>query len=95
MRIQGSLVAIATWAAVALGCGPQAEPAVDAGSAAAATTFTGSPVVGVQSSRCVDINGRSTADGAQAQLWDCNGGTNQSWTYDASRQLVVYGDKCL
>jgi hypothetical protein len=31
------------------------------------------------------------------QLWDCNGGTNQRWTYNAtSKQLTVYaGTKCL
>ncbi|MEK8110367.1 ricin-type beta-trefoil lectin domain protein [Micromonospora sp. M12] len=28
-------------------------------------------------------------------LWDCNGGTNQSWTATPSRQLTVYGNKCL
>ncbi|MFL6127305.1 ricin-type beta-trefoil lectin domain protein [Actinophytocola sp.] len=28
-------------------------------------------------------------------MWDCNGQTNQSWTYTASRQLTVYGTKCL
>ncbi len=59
------------------------------------TTFTNSRIVGVQSQRCVDINGNSTANGTQAQIWDCNGGSNQSWTYDSSQNLVVYGNKCL
>ena len=31
----------------------------------------------------------------QVALWDCNGGTNQQWTPTASRQLKVYGTKCL
>ncbi|MET8763882.1 ricin-type beta-trefoil lectin domain protein [Lentzea sp. NPDC004782] len=53
-------------------------------------------VVGQQSNRCMDINGASTTNGTQAQLWDCNGNTNQRWTYNASnKQLVVYGNKCL
>ena len=54
-------------------------------------------VVGAQSSRCVDVPGASTTNGTQVQLWDCNGGTNQRWTYNAtSRQLTVYaGTKCL
>src|SRR4051812_31447452 len=52
-------------------------------------------VVGQQSGRCIDINGQSTTNGTQAQLWDCNGGTNQRWTYTANKQLVVYGNKCL
>jgi sugar lactone lactonase YvrE len=53
------------------------------------------PVVGVQSGRCLDVSGASTANGAQTQLWDCTGGTNQRWTYTSGRQLTVYGGKCL
>ena len=49
-------------------------------------------IVGGQSGRCVDL--ASTANGTQARLWDCNGGTNQRWTYTASRTLTN-GNKCL
>ncbi|MGW3037152.1 RICIN domain-containing protein [Streptomyces sp. NPDC001178] len=52
-------------------------------------------IVGQQSGRCLDINNFTTANGTQAQLWDCNGGSNQRWTYTAQKQLVVYGNKCL
>lgn len=52
-------------------------------------------IAGGQSGRCVDVPGSSTANGTQLQLWDCHGGTNQRWTYTASRQLTVYGSKCL
>ncbi|MEV4754398.1 RICIN domain-containing protein [Micromonospora sp. NPDC049559] len=52
-------------------------------------------IVGGQSGRCLEIGGSSTANGTQAQLWDCHGGTNQRWTYTAGRQLTVYGNKCL
>jgi poly(3-hydroxybutyrate) depolymerase len=52
-------------------------------------------IVGQQSSRCIDVPNSSTANGTQMQLWDCHGGTNQRWTYTASRQLTVYGNKCL
>ncbi|WP_246001370.1 ricin-type beta-trefoil lectin domain protein [Allorhizocola rhizosphaerae] len=53
-------------------------------------------IVGAQSGRCVDVAGVSTANGAQTQLWDCHGNTNQRWSYNAgSRQLTVYGNKCL
>ncbi|GIJ09680.1 RICIN domain-containing protein [Micromonospora andamanensis] len=55
----------------------------------------GVQIVGTQSGRCVDVDGASTANGAQAKLWDCHGGTNQRWTYTASKQLMVYGNKCL
>jgi poly(3-hydroxybutyrate) depolymerase len=52
-------------------------------------------VVGQQSGRCIDINASTTANGTQAQLWDCTGGTNQRWTYTTTKQLTVYGNKCL
>ncbi|MEV7983432.1 ricin-type beta-trefoil lectin domain protein [Streptomyces sp. NPDC086519] len=52
-------------------------------------------IIGQQSGRCLDINNSSTANGTQAQLWDCNGGSNQRWTYTTGKQLVVYGNKCL
>ncbi|MEV4539601.1 ricin-type beta-trefoil lectin domain protein [Asanoa sp. NPDC049518] len=52
-------------------------------------------IVGGASGRCVDIPGSVTTNGTQAQLWDCHGGTNQRWTYTASKQLTVYGNKCL
>jgi poly(3-hydroxybutyrate) depolymerase len=52
-------------------------------------------IIGQQSGRCLDINNSTTANGTQAQLWDCNGGANQRWTYTAAKQLMVYGNKCL
>jgi poly(3-hydroxybutyrate) depolymerase len=52
-------------------------------------------VVGGQSSRCIDISNSTTANGTQAELWDCNGGSNQRWTYTSGKQLMVYGNKCL
>ncbi|GGU15679.1 hypothetical protein GCM10010178_04050 [Lentzea flava] len=55
----------------------------------------GATIVGGQSGRCVDISGASTANGAQAQLWDCHGGTNQRFTHTSGKQLQVYGNKCL
>ncbi|WP_184924789.1 non-reducing end alpha-L-arabinofuranosidase family hydrolase [Kitasatospora gansuensis] len=52
-------------------------------------------IKGVASGRCIDINGFSKTNGTQAQLWDCNGQTNQRWAYTAGKQLMVYGNKCL
>ncbi|WP_144127859.1 ricin-type beta-trefoil lectin domain protein [Catellatospora sichuanensis] len=52
-------------------------------------------IVGGQSGRCIDVPGNATANGSQAQLWDCHGGTNQRWTYTSGKQLTVYGNKCL
>ncbi|WP_030512661.1 RICIN domain-containing protein, partial [Microbispora rosea] len=45
--------------------------------------------------RCLDVSGVSQANGAQVQLWDCNGQSNQQWTPTASGELRVYGNKCL
>ncbi|MEV1001706.1 PQQ-dependent sugar dehydrogenase [Nonomuraea sp. NPDC050202] len=50
---------------------------------------------GVASNRCLDVNGASQANGAQAQIWDCNGQPNQQWTSTSTSELRVYGGKCL
>ncbi|TPQ18309.1 ricin-type beta-trefoil lectin domain protein [Streptomyces sporangiiformans] len=55
----------------------------------------GTQLVGQQSSRCADIDNNTIVNGTQAQLWDCAGGSNQSWTYTTRKELVVYGNKCL
>ncbi|MFB9250487.1 lectin [Sphaerisporangium melleum] len=52
-------------------------------------------IVGAQSGRCVDITGGTATNGAQAQLWDCNGATSQRFTYTSGKQLQVFGNKCL
>ncbi|MFC6087558.1 extracellular catalytic domain type 1 short-chain-length polyhydroxyalkanoate depolymerase [Sphaerisporangium aureirubrum] len=50
---------------------------------------------GAGSGRCLDVAGASQANGAQAQIWDCNGQANQQWTPTGSGELRVYGGKCL
>ena len=55
----------------------------------------GNQVVGKQSGRCLDIYDNTITNGTQAELWDCNGGQNQAWTYTSRKELVLYGDKCL
>ncbi|MEV0005585.1 non-reducing end alpha-L-arabinofuranosidase family hydrolase [Micromonospora sp. NPDC050980] len=52
-------------------------------------------IVGVQSGRCIDVPNATQTNGTRVQLWDCNGQSNQRWTYTASKQLMVYGSKCL
>ncbi|MBB2946172.1 beta-glucanase (GH16 family) [Actinoplanes lutulentus] len=37
-------------------------------------------LVNVSANRCVDIKDWNAGNGAQLQLWDCGGGTNQKWT---------------
>ncbi|MFF4497237.1 non-reducing end alpha-L-arabinofuranosidase family hydrolase [Streptomyces sp. NPDC001546] len=73
---------------------PAYTAVVNALKGASGGTGTGA-IKGVASGRCIDIDNSSTANGTQAQLWDCNGQNNQRWTYTAGKQLTVYGDKCL
>ncbi|MEJ3747538.1 ricin-type beta-trefoil lectin domain protein [Actinomycetes bacterium KLBMP 9797] len=55
----------------------------------------GEQLRGVGSGRCVDVPGFSTTSGTQLDLWDCNGGGNQSWDLTASKELRIYGTKCM
>jgi hypothetical protein len=50
---------------------------------------------GVGSNRCLDVPNRSTTNGTLLEIWDCNGGANQQWTYLSNGELQVYGNKCL
>jgi endo-1,4-beta-xylanase len=52
-------------------------------------------ILGSQSGRCIDVPNSSHNNGTRVQLWDCNGGSNQTWTYNSNKQLVVYGNMCL
>ncbi|MDH2430793.1 arabinofuranosidase catalytic domain-containing protein [Sphaerisporangium sp. TRM90804] len=62
---------------------------------AAGNPQQGVQIVGGQSGRCVDVPNSSTANGTQAQIWDCGSATNQRFTHTTGRQLQVYGNKCL
>ncbi|MFB9446815.1 glycoside hydrolase family 27 protein [Dactylosporangium vinaceum] len=66
-----------------------------AGTDGGGTGQPGHRIVGGQSGRCLDVPNSSTTNGVQAQLWDCSGAANQTWTATAAKQLQVYGSKCL
>jgi hypothetical protein len=55
----------------------------------------GTAIRNVAAGRCLDVPGFSTANGTRLDLWDCNGGGNQSWNHTAANELTVYGTKCL
>ncbi|SHH56056.1 ricin-type beta-trefoil lectin domain protein [Streptomyces sp. 3214.6] len=57
--------------------------------------MNGTLVVGKQSGRCLDMYNTTITNGTQAEIWDCNGGSNQAWTYTSRKELVMYGNKCL
>jgi endoglucanase len=65
------------------------------GSGASPPPSGGQEIVGSASGRCIDVPNASTSNGIQVQLWDCNGASNQRFTYTSSKQLMVYGNKCL
>jgi hypothetical protein len=55
----------------------------------------GTAFVGSASGRCVDLAQNTITDATQAELWDCGGGQNQTFTHTSRGELVVYGNKCL
>ena len=57
-------------------------------------TTTGQ-IVGTGSGRCLNVPGTSQSGGTQVQLWDCDGGTGQQWTYTSAGELRVLGGDCL
>ncbi|WP_440074075.1 lectin [Streptosporangium sp. OZ121] len=59
------------------------------------TPSPASGIRGVGSGRCLDVANVSQANGAQVQIWDCNGQVNQRWTPTGAGELRVYGNKCL
>ncbi|GIJ29321.1 beta-xylanase [Micromonospora qiuiae] len=54
---------------------------------------TGNRLRNDASGRCLDVNGASSANGAQMIIWDCHSGANQQFTQNG-RALQVMG-KCL
>ena len=44
----------------------------------------------VGSDKCLDVPNSTTTQGTQLEIWDCNGGANQTWTHTSSGQLTVY-----
>ncbi|MET7458221.1 RICIN domain-containing protein [Streptomyces sp. NPDC005574] len=50
---------------------------------------------GAASGRCLDVHAGSTADNARAEIWDCNGSANQSWTLNSAKELVSGRGNCL
>jgi beta-glucanase (GH16 family) len=44
------------------------------------TLSSAGDLVNISANKCVDIKDLNPANGAQLQLWDCTGGSNQKWT---------------
>jgi alpha-galactosidase len=62
----------------------------------ATTTGTTHPLVGASSNRCLDVYDNETTPGTKIEIWDCNGGANQTVTPTAAGELRLYnGTQCL
>ncbi|UQU66890.1 endo-1,4-beta-xylanase [Couchioplanes caeruleus] len=77
------------------GGGPSSPPPSNPGSPSVPPAGNGNRILGAQSGRCIDVPGATQNNGTRVQLYDCNGQTNQQWTLTSSKQLTVYGSKCL
>jgi hypothetical protein len=55
----------------------------------------GEALTNVAAGRCLDVPGFSTTNNTQLDLWDCNGGGNQSWNWETNQEVTVYASKCL
>jgi hypothetical protein len=78
------------------------EDAVQANIVAAGYGGSGTGSAGairaVGAGKCLDVPNSTTTAGTQVQVWDCHGGTNQTWSRTPSGPLTVYsgGDtRCL
>jgi alpha-galactosidase len=60
------------------------------------TTGTTHTLVGASSDRCLDAYGNQTTPGTKIEIWDCDGGANQTVTPTAAGELRLYnGSQCL
>ncbi|WP_235995067.1 family 20 glycosylhydrolase [Nonomuraea montanisoli] len=52
-------------------------------------------ITGVGSAKCVDVPAFNSQDGTDLILYTCNGGANQSWTYDPANGEIRSLGKCM
>jgi hypothetical protein len=52
---------------------------------------TATELVSAASGRCLDDPASNTTPGELQEIWDCNHGGNQEWTYTSGKQLQVLG----
>jgi endo-1,4-beta-xylanase len=73
----------------------QPKPAYSAALSALGGSSSGGGTGGVAvhavgSGKCLDVPNLSTTPGTQVDIWNCSGGTNQTWTHTSANQLTVY-----
>ncbi len=59
--------------------------------AVGSATPTGPIIAGVNTAKCVDDNGDSSANGTHVQMYDCNGTAAQNWTIETDGTIRING----
>jgi hypothetical protein len=74
-------------------CSARPEPT---SSQADPLTAAAAPLIGIQSGLCLDVKHNSTAPGTPLQIYTCNGGPNQGFTFTAALELRSFdGTQCV
>jgi hypothetical protein len=94
ISVQGNdNVSVKSWAAAVFGAG---ETWTYVSPELSLTTHSAAEQVSAQSGKCLDTKSAKFADGTKEEIWSCNKGAGQEWTYSSSGQLTVDGGKyCL
>jgi hypothetical protein len=87
------------------GGGEQVAPPVGAGTAAGGgrapapnpgpqPVGAAALIIGYASNRCIDVTDGAYNSNPQLQIWDCNGGPNQQWTFYSDGTVRAF-DRCM
>jgi arabinan endo-1,5-alpha-L-arabinosidase len=87
-----AVLALVAWALSATR--PLSSSAVHLTADSAASSVTGNIMSNLDSGDCVDVTGNSSADDAVVEMWGCNGGASQVWTFETDG-TVQHAGKCL
>jgi chitodextrinase len=87
---KASAMAMVAFGATQLGCSASDGAESESTGASAEALAAGTPLVGVESGRCLDVQHNSTTPGTPLQIYACNGGKNQAFTFTAAGELRVF-----
>jgi hypothetical protein len=99
--LPSALSALTAFAAACSDAGSPTAPAAATPSAAPSASLTGGtgesrPLASLNAGgMCLDVTGAGTSPGTQLILYQCHGGANQQFSWQANGELRVYGSMCL
>jgi hypothetical protein len=47
-------------------------------------------ITAVGAGKCLDDPNSTTTPGTKQEIWDCNGGSNQTWTHNSANQITLF-----